>query len=596
MDEIKINMIEKTDEGLVLKLPTTSVEQVKGLKEKLSEKVDKVEDKQLSTNDYSTEDKNKLAELENYDDTNIKADIAKKVNKVSGKGLSTNDYTDLEKAEVAKIKKLATSETVAGIKSEVETLKTSKVDKIVGKGLSTNDYNNTEKAEVSKIKNKADITDLDLKIDKTSITSDLEGIDENKVLSQKAGNKLFTSVNDGKGYIANAIIDLDKNVNVSNESTFTELGDAITNNLKAKPIFYGFEIDENNSNPKTAVTYINENVGFTPAKVVNGKINWGSWEQFVKYISYRVVVKDGIEQYKVQYDNPTKKLDGSSAILTGADGDLFTKFIPIWRKYTKTAKGYKIELSDEPFTGAKSLVNELENGYNQFNNPIMILLQDLYLLIFKDRDSQTALGRGHVSYGSKYSNTGGTNGKGYIYGETTGKLQMCFLGIEDLWGNKYQWVDGLVTDGSYNILTGTKSFNDSGSGYTKITTGISSNLAGYAKTVQGGDAGYILADEAGSTSTGYCDSGFLDSGKVAHFGGYRSQYSEVGAFCVMLSNSAYRSDSNIGARLCFKNTEGVYVGNYLGYVEASKLRSIVGKEPTGDKTIGEFRTYAKNNN
>ena len=364
----------------------------------------------------------------------------------------------------------------------------------------------------------------------------------------------------------------------------------------AEAFMYGFEVDENNLNPRTAVTYINENIGFTPATVTNGKINWGSWEQFVKDISYRCLVKDGVERYKVQYDNPTKKLDGSSAILTGADGDLFTKFIPIWRKYTKTTKGYKIELSDKPFTGAKSLVSELENGYNQFNNPIMILLQDLYLLIFKDRDSQTALGRGHVDDSSKYSNTGGTNGKGYIYGETTGKLQMCFLGIEDLWGNKFQWVDGLVTDGSYNILTGTKSFNDSGSGYTKITTGISSSLSGYTKTVQGGDAGYVLADTAGSTSTGYCDYGYLNSGWVAHFGGDRSNGDNAGAFGVGLNHSASFSSSRYGARLCFKNTEGIYVGNYLGYVEGSKLRSISGKEPTGDKTIGAFRTHAKNNN
>ena len=196
MDEIKINMIEKTDEGLVLKLPTTSVEQVKGLKSKLEEKVDN-------------------SDLTSFKKEN-ETELNKKVNKEDGKGLSTNDYTDLEKAEVAKIKNLATNETVAGIKSDVENLKTSKVDKVSGKGLSTNDYNNTEKAEVAKVKDKADktyvdekladkatVTDLTKKIDKTSITSDLEGTDENKVLSQKAGNLLsegwsffFTSVNE----------------------------------------------------------------------------------------------------------------------------------------------------------------------------------------------------------------------------------------------------------------------------------------------------------------------------------------------------------------------------------------------------------------
>jgi len=38
-------------------------------------KVDKVQGKGLSTNDYTTEEKNKLASLENYDDTEVKTDI-----------------------------------------------------------------------------------------------------------------------------------------------------------------------------------------------------------------------------------------------------------------------------------------------------------------------------------------------------------------------------------------------------------------------------------------------------------------------------------------------------------------------------------------
>jgi hypothetical protein len=38
-------------------------------------KVDKVEGKELSTNDYTTAEKNKLAELENYDDTDIKRQV-----------------------------------------------------------------------------------------------------------------------------------------------------------------------------------------------------------------------------------------------------------------------------------------------------------------------------------------------------------------------------------------------------------------------------------------------------------------------------------------------------------------------------------------
>ena len=76
-------------------------------KDSVDAKVDKVTGKQLSTEDFTTAEKNKLAELNNYDDTQIQADITAlqtratnietqivtKVDKVTGKGLSTNDFT-----------------------------------------------------------------------------------------------------------------------------------------------------------------------------------------------------------------------------------------------------------------------------------------------------------------------------------------------------------------------------------------------------------------------------------------------------------------------------------------------------------------------
>ena len=41
--------------------------------------------------------------------------------------------------------------------------------------------------------------------------------------------------------------------------------------------------------------------------------------------------------------------------------------------------------------------------------------------------------------------------------------------------------------------------------------------------------------------------------------------------------------------------DAFYLGAYLGYEESGKLRSITGKAPTGDKTIGAFRTIAQAN-
>ena len=68
-------------------------------------KVDKVAGKQLSTEDYTTTEKTKLAGLYNYNDTEVKADIATlqngKVDKVTGKQLSTEDFTTTEKNKLA---------------------------------------------------------------------------------------------------------------------------------------------------------------------------------------------------------------------------------------------------------------------------------------------------------------------------------------------------------------------------------------------------------------------------------------------------------------------------------------------------------------
>lgn len=61
---------------------------------KLNTKVDKIEGKDLSSNDFTDNLKTKLEGLSNYNDAEIKTSIENKVDKVEGKGLSTNDFTD----------------------------------------------------------------------------------------------------------------------------------------------------------------------------------------------------------------------------------------------------------------------------------------------------------------------------------------------------------------------------------------------------------------------------------------------------------------------------------------------------------------------
>ena len=112
-------------------------------------KVDKVPGKELSTNDYTTEEKNKLADLENYDDTELRSAINNKVDKVAGKQLSTNDYTTAEKTKLAGLHNYDDT----AIRNSLN----NKVDKVNGKGLSTNDYTTTEKNKLAGIASGAEV-------------------------------------------------------------------------------------------------------------------------------------------------------------------------------------------------------------------------------------------------------------------------------------------------------------------------------------------------------------------------------------------------------------------------------------------------------
>lgn len=206
----------------------------------VNNKVDKVVGKQLSTEDYTTEEKEKLAGLSNYDDTNITQKLNKKVDKITGKGLSTEDYTTSEKTKLGTIEEGAqvnTVTSVAGrtgavtltktdigldnvdntsdddkpISTATQTALDSKVDKVEGKGLSQEDFTTELKSKLDGLSNYDDSTiteALSNKVDKISgkglSTNDytteekakLEGIEENAnnyTHPTTAGNKHIPS-------------------------------------------------------------------------------------------------------------------------------------------------------------------------------------------------------------------------------------------------------------------------------------------------------------------------------------------------------------------------------------------------------------------
>ena len=367
------------------------------------------------------------------------------------------------------------------------------------------------------------------------------------------------------------------------------------------PPIYGVEIDEANSNPETAVTYTDDAIGFTPASGNNGAFDWGSWEEVIKEeFKIRPCVLNNPAKtvnYYLNYDDYARTIDGEPSVLTGADGDVMVEFgRELWWKFSRTGNKLKIQLSVEHFDGAVNHAFDIEEGYNQFSFYPLTLTQIIMLLMLKNRDTQTALGRGYADGNSVYLNTGASNNRPFMYGETTGKQQVKFLGLEDYWGNRRQWIDGCFYDASRNMMIGKSNFNDTGAGYTNNGVAMSANGGGYIDTVQGGNnTGFIPKSFGGSATTHYTDDGYVYGGRLPIFGGYHSVSDNAGGF-YLYSFTAVNSNANVGGRLVALLGKKLYIGVYLGATVSGKLRSVSGQVSENNKTIGTFRTLAKANN
>lgn len=195
------------------------------------------------------------------------------------------------------------------------------------------------------------------------------------------------------------------------------------------------------------------------------------------------------------------------------------------------------------------------NGWGQVDFNLLTAIQMLYITEYGHPDSQTTIGRGYVDGNSSVIATGATMQYGNSsFGETTGKKQMSYRGIEDFYGNAYYWVDGFFNDASRNMLIGNKGFNDTGAGYKNLGQGSTANLNGNVRTIQESDeSGFVVKTTNGTSAytSGLYDRGYLYSDCLPRFGGSWAIASKAGAFALRVSFSSSDSYSNIGARLVF---------------------------------------------
>lgn len=515
----------------------------------LQGKVDKEEGKGLSEANFTASEKSKLSEIQAGAQVNAVTSVAGKTGAVSldktNVGLGNVDNTADANKEVLSASKLTTARTIQGKSFD-------------GTADITLDNATTGAAGLMSAADKTKLNNIEVNATnnvKATQTEAEEGIDDTKYMTPlKTKQAIYKSVG----------------------------------------AVFGVSIDLANSNPETAVTYTDAAVGMTPGS---------AWDTMPIFKDIKpCMLKNGVVQYYLNPADLTKKADGTAADITsGNDGDVMieipktgykiitannTLIIKVtsnpdntvnfkYYAHTRAAEGDRSKLYIGAYLGhetgsklrsisgktptASQTIGTFRNqaqangaGYDIVSFYPLTLLQCLFLIKYKNRDSQTALGRGFVDGNSAAVATGGTNSKGIDFGETTGKQQMCFLNIEDMWGNLRWFIDGFFSDASRNMLTAFTGFNDTGSGYTSRGQGATSDIGNYMSKPQGtSEAGFVAKEVTASATTHFTDEAYLYASGLPAFGGRWNDASAAGVFYLDVGHSASISIAFLGARLMY---------------------------------------------
>ena len=391
---------------------------------------------------------------------------------------------------------------------------------------------------------------------------------------------------------------------------------------------YSFTRLMNESVPSEKIVYRGTNEFYKPAYMdfSSDTFKYEDWKNAPFLLKDRlapcVVGFDGELQYFLNPNNYKEKEDGSPSDVTntGLDINCFMRIKLLFRRKRKNANGdteidiSNVQVNDEykPYGGfvkpdgtlreyiylpiyRGSLINgkcrsmsgnltpmssqtaQNERNYCQANGAghDMIthadreILEDLYMLMFKNTDSQSALGQGKSNGGSDVGaclKSGTMDDKGLFYGSTSTAVGIKMFGMENRYASQWERVLGeVLVNGvrKVKLCQGTsdgstvEDFNFTGEGYITLSelptiTGSSGGYISKEQTVD--DIGTFPIVISGSSSTNECDGMWYNNSgtMVAIRGGDSYNGALCGVFCSNLNNPASYAYWNIGSSVSYK--------------------------------------------
>lgn len=371
---------------------------------------------------------------------------------------------------------------------------------------------------------------------------------------------------------------------------------------------YGVKLDTTNPNPSESLSYTDDAIGLNIAYMdfYKNEFNYGSWENRFPFNQIKpCLLKNGVV---VNYINPndyTKTINGET--ITETDGDIMIEFPKVYwnfetvgtelfirysnhkvnenfvcyaheteetsldKIYISAYEGYTDELglhsinqkeltTNLKFPYFRSMASLKGAGYECTTFYEYTMLQILYIVMFKNLNSQKALGGGHLKgqgFGEDYHLSGQMNNKGLFYGSMHTTEGMKFCGIENWYGNTATYLEGALIDGNSLICTAKSNFNDAHENYTvhpAVFLDDASRKNGYISSVLGtNEFGFMMKENNFGTSNIYfCDIGCSLSNSIPTFGCGSNENDSGGAFSMKFWLSEKYANTGYNGRLSYR--------------------------------------------
>jgi len=221
-------------------------------------------------------------------------------------------------------------------------------------------------------------------------------------------------------------------------------------------------------------------------------------------------------------------------------------------------------------TNFKAYARARGAGYQLIDYDMHKEISWLFYALYGTRNCQAICGSGTNAYDKA---TGQTNGIGNNDTTTANgnTMSVNFLGLENCWGNKYEFLDNVIYNPDASSL-GVWQISDIKNGTIRRVQGITpGNAWVWPKRMISDDELDVIAKEGGlSDSTGYCDGQYLSTAlSRVVLRSYYSSYSGGGVSCAYTYNDASSTVAYYGSRLAFRGEITVYEN-----VEAFKALSV----------------------